>query len=220
MYYTCICQCSLLGVCGCELHAACASQVCSQRMSYGSCPLSTQLHCRVGRMQGHLSAYPYHPNHPEHAWCRLPTQGTAARQEDADVADQGKQKGGCLAGTCSSSVREIPGDRLSLLSQDGQPLWNTLSSTSNRWCLSASPTDVMCKQCLVKVIYSLCLLDSAVAQSKTCIETLHMHNKFENLSASQFQLGAKLVTLHLNERSHIPADLFYHPWACVSSSLN
>ncbi|DBA68597.1 TPA: hypothetical protein ACH3X2_013535 [Trebouxia sp. C0005] len=53
---------------------------------------------------------------------RSPTQGTAAREEDAIVADSGKQRGGCLAGASMSSVIEILGDKLSLLSPDGQPL--------------------------------------------------------------------------------------------------
>ena len=42
--------------------------------------------------------------------------------EDADVAERGNQRGGCLAGASMSSVREVHGDQLSLLSPDGQPL--------------------------------------------------------------------------------------------------
>ncbi len=48
--------------------------------------------------------------------------GTAAREEDANVAESGKQRGGRLAGVSLSSLREVHGDKLSLLSRVGQPL--------------------------------------------------------------------------------------------------
>ena len=49
-------------------------------------------------------------------------QGTAAREEDANVADSGKQRGRRLAGASMSSLKEVHGDKLSLLSPDGQLL--------------------------------------------------------------------------------------------------
>ncbi len=48
--------------------------------------------------------------------------GTAAHEEDANVAESGKQRGWRLAGVSTSSLREVYGDKLSLLSRDGQPL--------------------------------------------------------------------------------------------------
>ena len=52
---------------------------------------------------------------------QLPTPGTAAHEEHANAADSGKQRGGCLAGSMSS-LTEVHENKLSLLSQNGQPL--------------------------------------------------------------------------------------------------
>ncbi len=53
---------------------------------------------------------------------QVPTHGTAAHEEDADVSESGKQRGGCLACASMSSPMEVHEDKLSLLSPDGQPL--------------------------------------------------------------------------------------------------
>jgi len=65
------------------------------------------------------------PTTLKHALCRFPTQRTAACQADANAAEESKLQGGCQAdhGASMSSLTEVHWDKLSLLSQHGQPLW-------------------------------------------------------------------------------------------------
>ncbi|DBB15711.1 TPA: hypothetical protein ACH3X3_003918 [Trebouxia sp. C0006] len=67
---------------------------------------------------------------------RVPSQGAAAREEDDNVAESGKLRGGCLADVFTFSLTEVHGDKLSLLSQDDQLLSRPYRHSVKQECVT------------------------------------------------------------------------------------
>ena len=77
--------------------------------------------------------------------CRSPTNGATANEEAANVAESGKEGGGCLAGASTSSLREVHGGQAETVVQIWSAAINCLvprvcqSKQESRWHYAEAP---------------------------------------------------------------------------------